>query len=322
MQIIDWLQKIASSPNRIYISSHASPDSDAIGSSFALAKLLIQRGASVEVVLSDPVPHRLVDFVEGIPWSCKVPDEPCDAVIVTDTATRKRVGDIGETLFARSNTLVNIDHHISNNSWGQINFIDPAAAAACEIILSFAQAAHWPIDQQTANLLYAGILDDTGCFRFSNVSANSLVSAAKLVELGAEPELVANRLYFSLPAKVIKLRAHVLGSLESFFDGQVAVISLSQKVRKELGADTEDAGGLVDLGRSLQGAIGSIYFREDDDSCKVSLRSKVSWFDVNSIAAVFGGGGHKQAAGCILECSLDEARTRVLAQVEGALKAR
>ena len=227
------------------------------------------------------------------------------------------MGKEQEQLFAVTEQSFNIDHHISNESWADINYIVSDACASAEIAVDVLEELGVTIDKQMADLLYAGIMDDTGSFRYANTNVSALEHAAKLVACGAKPDEVANKLYFSVSEKVLKLRALALSKMSLELAGRVSFLAVTSEMLESLGCSSQDTEGLVDEIRTINGVTGVIFIREleEKDKWKVSLRSKQGDFDVQAVAASFEGGGHKMAAGCTMEGSLEKVKKMVLEKV-------
>jgi phosphoesterase RecJ-like protein len=300
----------------IVVATHVFPDPDAIGSSFGLAAGLRSLGKDARVYLGTAVPATLIPLVEGVPVTHELPGEEFSVLAVVDTANRARICGEGDALRALAKQVVNIDHHYSNEGWGDVNHIDDSKAASAEILLDLLTALSVDISPEIASMLYAGLSDDTGSFCFSNTKAETLRSASRLVELGAEPAVVSEQLYFSMPLRVLKLRAAAIQTLRLELDGRVAVIVLDQKLLDSVGAHPEDVEGIVDQARSVAGPPVAMLIRELNNDWKVSLRSKQSNLDVSRVAAAFGGGGHRAAAGCRVGGAADEAVQKVLAELK------
>lgn len=299
--------------NSFLVTAHVSPDSDAVGSSAAMVLLLRSLGKRADWYLADPVPLNIRELTPIVPFGSfleiteaaaseqNIREVTCggyDVLLVLDTATRERAGSEIDSLAGFAKVLVTIDHHISNPGWGDLNFIDSSSAASAEIVLSLARLLGANLSRLEANLLYAGILDDTGCFRYSNTSAKVLESAAFLVSSGAQPDLVANTLHFSVEEKVLRLRAEAMRNLETFYEGKFATIYTTLELLKEFNCSAENTETLVDIARSVRGVQACAFFREAESNWKISWRSKNPAIDVNLVAGRFGGGGHSAAAGC------------------------
>lgn len=303
----------------ILLATHISPDSDAIGSTCALALGLEALGKRAVVYLPEGPPSKHAPLVTGIRLTDQVPQERFSAVVVVDNATRRRLGPYGEQILALGERTFNLDHHVSNERFAQFNLVVPESASSAELVFALLKEIGAPISAQMANLLLAGVMEDTGSFRFSNATALAFEHAAALIALGADPNRVAGVLYFNVPHRVLKLKALALSTLELLFAGRVALICLSKQMMIQAGARQEDAEGLVDDARSVEGALIAVLLREVDDGWKASLRSKDERIDVNLIAAHFGGGGHRPAAGCTIHGALSEVRAALEPKLEAAI---
>jgi len=305
--------------NTIVVTAHISPDSDAIGSSFACARLLRSIGKDARVYLYDPVPARHQELLGDTPFSNQVPEKEFDLLLVIDTATKARVGEKVEELFALAKRTVVVDHHISNPGFGDINYVRGEAPSSSSLVLEIATALNAKLDKFSLNLLFAGLSEDTGSFRFSNSSAQAFLEGATLVSQGAEVDKVSQVLYFSTPLRRMKLRGRALETLELVADGRIALVSVSKQLLSELGCTSEDTDGLIDDVRSIEGTLAAVFLREIDSGWKASLRSKADSFDANHVASKFGGGGHRAAAGCTLREPLDKARELIADAIAQAL---
>ena len=284
---------------RFLLTSHANPDGDAIGSTVAAARLLRQLGKAASVWLKDPVP-RLYHALPGsgrIHTGTEPPDGfpgDLDGVIVMECPSTDRTG-LEDAL--KGLPLINIDHHLGNEHYGSVNWVDTAAPAVGEMVFRLALAMNLAIDRSTANALYLTLVSDTGGFRFSNTTAAAFDAAAELVRAGASPETISKWLYESQPESVLRLVCEMLQTLEVHAQGRVATAWLTREMTERAGAGPGDSEGLIDYPRSIDGVEAVAMFRQlDDGGFKVSLRSRGS-VNVERIARGFGGGGHKNAAG-------------------------
>lgn len=285
--------------NRFLLTSHVSPDGDAIGSEIGLARLLRSLGKGAVIWNRDPTPV----LYQRLPGSDRIHagEEPpagypekFDGIVVLECPSPDRTG-IAEHLTALP--VVNIDHHLGNQHYGEINWVDPAAPAVGEMIYRLAQGLKLEIDADTATALYLTLVTDTGGFRYSNATPAAFEAAGNLVREGAEPAQVSQWLYESIPLPVVHLLREMLATLELHQDGRLALVRLTPEMFARAGADLGDSEGLIDTPRSIAGveAVALVRHR-DDGSRKVSLRSRGE-VDVEKIARQNGGGGHKNAAG-------------------------
>ncbi len=285
--------------HRFLLTSHANPDGDAIGSTVAAARLLRQLGKAATVWLKDPVPRiyralpgsELIHVGEGPPA-----DFPrgFDQTIVMECPSTDRTG-LAQLL--TDLPLINIDHHLGNEQYGAVNWVDAAAPAVGEMVFRLARAMELTIDSEVANALYLTLVTDTGGFRFSNTTAATFDAAAELVREGASPETISKWLYESQPESVLRLVGEMLRTLEIHAGGRVATAWLTHEMFERTGAGAGDSEGLIDYPRSISGVEAVAVFRQlQDSSFKVSLRSR-GRVDVEKIARRLGGGGHRNAAG-------------------------
>jgi len=296
---------------------HVFPDADAIGSAGGLTLGLIAVGVEARLHLPESLPERLSVLASGVPLT-KAIAEDSDFVVV-DTATKARVAVQGGELPEGEARVFNIDHHVSNPVWGDINLIKGDYPSASCIVLEILEEMKAPFSSEILNLLYAGLVEDTGSFRFSNATPVAFEIAARMVKLGASPEEVANQIYFNVPERVVRLRGLAIPQISKKLDGRIGWLVVNDKMLSEAGATGADTEGLVDEVRALSGVQGSVMIREREGAWKVSLRSKSSGLDVNTVAQALGGGGHKAAAGITLEGDLSEVERKVISGLEKQL---
>ena len=311
--------------NRFLLSSHVNPDGDAIGSELGLARVLRKLGKSAVVWNADPTPP----IYAPLPGSARIHSgqeapagfpEAFDAVLVLECPSLDRTG-LDAQLAASGKPIVNVDHHLGNQHYGQVNWVDTAAPALGEMVHRLAQALKVAMDPETATCLFLTLVTDTGGFRFANASAEAFEAAATLVREGAHPELVSQWLHESRPEASLRLLGAMLESLELHDHGRVATAVISEEMFARCGASPGDTEGLVDYPRSIAGVEAVALFRQTGaDHYKVSLRSRGD-VDVEQLARRHGGGGHKNAAGFQAEGELGALRGSVTAELEGALGA-
>jgi bifunctional oligoribonuclease and PAP phosphatase NrnA len=315
----DLLRKIRQG-NRFLLTSHANPDGDAIGSELGLARLLRGLGKGAVVWNHDPTPT----VYKPLPGSDRihVGEEPpagfpekFDAIVVLECPSPDRTG-LEKHLVERP--VINIDHHLGNQCYGTVNWVDSAAPAVGEMIYRLAQGLKAPLEPELASCLYLTLVTDTGGFRFSNATPAAFEAAAALVREGAHPEQVSQLLYESQPLGVVRLLGEMLQTLQLHEGGRVATGRLTLAMFQQAGAAPGDSEGLIDHLRSIAGVEAVALVRErEDGSQKVSLRSRGE-VDVEKIARHHGGGGHRNAAGYSVEGSDGEAIRRQAAAELGA----
>jgi bifunctional oligoribonuclease and PAP phosphatase NrnA len=304
---------------RFLVTTHMSPEADAIGSSLGLAHFLRQMGKQCNVVIHDPLPRtlRFLPYQDILRQQTSLSKWP-EVFFVLDCGDLERTGLFGKGDALRS-CLINIDHHITNKQFGQINWVDVEAAATGELIYELVEALGLSCSREAALCLYTAIVSDTGFFAYSNTRPKTFRSAASLLEQGVDPWAVAQRLHEMTPERM-HLLSELLNSMERSRDGRLAWITATRQLFEKTSTSSEDTEDLIRYPRSLRGVEIAILFLEvDADTCKISLRSK-NKVDVAKLAQRFGGGGHMKAAGCTVNGSLTEVKQQILAAAEEAIR--
>ena len=306
--------------NRFLVISHTSPEGDAVGSTIGLSLALRAIGKEVTSFLEDPVP----EVFRFLPGADAVTDtlgsgEGYDAVFAVDCGDKKRLGKQFNALDGWK-TIINIDHHRTNDQYGDINVVDPDACAAGEMIFDLVQAASIEMTKGIAENLYVAIHTDTGSFRYSATSPEAFRKAGALVECGVDPWEISQQVYESYPLERLQLLSRVLGTLDRSDGGEITSMVVTRKTMEEFNATGELLEGFINFARSIKGVKVAIIFKEiEADNYRVSFRSKGA-IDVASVAHSFGGGGHINAAGCSVEGPLDEVRAKVMSSTAAAVK--
>jgi phosphoesterase RecJ-like protein len=303
---------------RFVLSSHARPDGDAIGSQLAMAFALDALGKDVTIVNRDPVPATLAPFpgTSRIVVAERV-DEAFDAAIIMECSSLDRTGVAG---LDRS-PVINIDHHQGNTAYGAVNWFDPAAAACAEMVFEVIRALGVRMTPEIATHLYVGILTDTGSFHYSGTSARTFDIARQLVEAGVDPSSVARTVFDSNTLGRLKLFGAVLSEIELEHDGRLALMRVDHAMTSAAGGTYEDTEGLINLPLTVKEIRASVFFKEIGAAeYRVSLRSKGA-IDVAAVARQFGGGGHKNAAGCAVAGTFGEARQTIISAMGPAIAA-
>lgn len=301
------LDRLADHP--IAVVGHARPDGDCIGSQVALARMLTALGMRAVCVNPDPVPRRLRFLIaDGLTYlrTDEVLATASDyAAVFVDCADHRRGGERLKEAFPRP--IGNIDHHLSTVRFAEINLVDEQSAATCEILTGLFLDAGLTIDPLSAQALYAGILTDTGQFRFGSTSQRCFQLAGELVARGASPSEAGYELYERESTGKFKLLQRFLSSFRFECGGRVCLGILPDGVFAETGASVEDTEGLVDYARCIEGVdVGVLIEERTGGGVKASLRSKDPAYRLDRIAAQFNGGGHACAAGLTIGISLEE----------------
>ncbi len=318
--IARWLRRRRS--DRFLVTSHVNPDGDGLACMLACVRLLRALGKQVWAVadgLLSPRYASLPDIEQVVPYRDELEAElPVANVITVDVPTLSRLERVVR-LVPKDATILKIDHHPSDDHFGQFNYVDPEASSTAEMVYRLCRALRMPLDPALATLLYTGIAFDTGRFRFSSTTASALTIAGALVQAGANPQHIAEQLFYEYRPTTLSLLAHTLRSLERFFDGRVSVLSLDYTLLGQPQYADEDTDGFVDYAVSMQGVEVALFLREHEPGhIRVSLRAKHD-FDVRAVAELFEGGGHRKASGARLTGTLQQAKARLLAEVHARL---
>ncbi len=307
---------------RFLVVSHLNPEGDAIASTLAMGMALEKMGKKVEMFNGDLVPENF-RFLPGadrirrrLPVGLDV-----EVAVLVDCGELERAGDKVINLIREQNALiVNIDHHVTNDQFGDFNCVNSEACAAGEIIYTIIERLGVTFTPEIAQCLYTAILTDTGSFRYSSVTPKAFRIAAKMVELGAQPWEISSMVYENFPPQRLYLIQQALATLEVSRDRKLASITITRNIIKKVRASKSHTDGLINYPRSIAGVEVSMVFRETGrNRYKVSFRSKGA-LDVARIAVRFGGGGHKRAAGCSLDGSLTEVKKKIYREIRQGLR--
>ncbi|OCB01024.1 DHH family phosphoesterase [Clostridium beijerinckii] len=286
---------------RIGLSFHTSPDGDAIGSTLALLNALRHLGKDSYIISRDVISDNLsfLSFANEIDGNTLQPKEGTDLVMILDCGNVER---ISADLSNYKGKIINIDHHISNEGYGFINYVDVSAAATCEISYLLAKELEIDFNNKTdveiniGNAVYTGIVTDTGSFRHSNVTKRTHKIVSELIELGVNNSKVHSNLFDNKPFEKVKLMGCVLSNIELALENKVAVLEIPKGMLEEFNLKNTDTSDIISVGLGIKGVEVSMLLKEVEDGVKGSLRSKND-VDVRKVAEVYGGGGHIKAAG-------------------------
>lgn len=304
---------------RVLAVSHENPDADTLGAALGIVGIVESLGGRADPICTDPAPD-LYDFLPGIERVRTDPDPNAgyDLLVVLDCGSIDRVGDVGvrhADLFERLPRVV-IDHHASNEAKAEADWIDPGAAATCEMVaLLAARLGVGPASNGLATNLMAGIVMDTATFAHPNATPRTLEVSAWLIEAGAPLSDISRRLYRTKPEAQLKLFGRILDRMESADEGKVVWSSVSDRDFAETGAARPHSEGLIDLLSQAEAAEVAILFKEAGPAeTRVSVRTRPGGVDATVLTGTFGGGGHARAAGATVGSPLAEAQRAVLAE--------
>lgn len=311
--------------NNILITSHTRPDGDACGSVRAMCDTLELLGKKVNPIFMSPLP----------PWynflfDKKVPiltddisveqlhdghfDE-CDLIIIVDTNSYIQLPIFDEWLKQDDKTVLVIDHHITGDGLGDVEVIDTTAAAAGEIVYDLIKYANWPVTEKIAEAIFVALATDSGWFKFNNADQRIYMAAAELIEAGASPSGIYSKLYQNVSVERMNLMIRMLNNLELLHNNQVAFQHIMRSDFDETGATGPDTENLIDECQRIGSVeMAAIFVELADGGYRCSLRSKGK-VNVQEIAKVYGGGGHKMASGVTLPGPLEKAKEMIIKPV-------
>lgn len=296
--------------DNITLLCHRRPDGDTVGSAFALYYALKTLGKEVRVLCADPLP-KLYDYLYPGYKPGRILYEPVEYVVAVDVATAGMLGSLEE----RYGTMVDlcIDHHPSNSDYAAQTCLWSEAGACAEPVAAIIKAIGLPVSGRIAECIYTGLATDTGGFRYSNTSAGSMRLAAEIMESGVDTALLNTRIFESESKAKVLAEAAMMSALQFCADDRIAVMPVTLAVRAATGVTGEELEDVAGIPRKIEGVQLGITIKEHEDECHISLRSKEP-VNADEIAKVFGGGGHRFAAGCTIKASVEEAAGLLVAE--------
>lgn len=308
------IDKIKQSKN-IFIASHINPDGDSIGSSLSLAQALKKLDKNVFVLINDTIPSDYI-FLPGKDFLVDYKESlgTIDLMITVDSSDVERLGKNKE-LLSKANFIINIDHHISNTKFGDINIINPKSAATGELIYQLTTMMGISLDEDIATNIYVAINTDTGSFRYESVTSDTHKIVAELIAAGINIKDININLYEKYSIERTKLFIKSLSTLKFYYDSRLATVKVSQAMLEETNADLSDSEGIVSFVRSIGSVEVACLLKElSNNEIKISMRSK-EYVDVASICDTFNGGGHIRAAGCTIYDEIDKAEDMIVKSI-------
>lgn len=307
---------IIRSNERFLVTCHVHPDGDAIGSLLAIGLTIAKQGKTVEMVCMDGIPsvYNFLDCSDQIKQ--KVETLSPDVIVCVDCAEKERVALPSFIWDNPGQIIVNIDHHITNLGFGDLNIIDPQAAATGELIFRMLTTGEFALDKAIASAIYTATATDTGFFRYSSTTSYTLELASILVKnYQVEPAKIAEYVHEQKSYNSIRLLGDILNTLQLGNDGKTAWMVLDQQMLSRFPVENEETESYVNYARSIEGVEVGLLFKElKPNEVRVSWRS-TSAVDVSKLAAYFGGGGHARAAGCSIVGPIDKVVNEVITYV-------
>ena len=304
--------------NSFFLAGHQNPDGDTIGCMLCMASVLRRLGKKTWLYSADPVPDNL-SFLHGasrinvgrLPQKRKF-----DAAILLECSTPARAGEIKDVL-SRVKKIINIDHHRTFENYGAVNYVDPASSSTAELLYGIISSLNIKLNSREAEYLYVGLATDTGRFHYPVTSARTHRVAADLIEAGVKPWRINDKIYATRAFASLKLLGAALSKLTVLDGGRTAITWLSRKDFTDAKALPQHTEDIVNNGLMVPGVQISVLFREEESRISVNFRSK-GIVDVSKIAKSFGGGGHRNAAGCKSALPLEDLKEKILSAVKTA----
>jgi len=313
-QVFKLINSIKKSKN-ILLLAHVSPDGDTLGSMLALRAVLFQLKniERADVLIVGKVPD-IYKFLPGVENIKNAADSDLytsyDMAITLDCASLDRLGETVD-LFRNAKITANIDHHVSNPNFADINIIDPQASACGQILYGLIQQLDAKITKDIATCLYVSILTDTGGFKFENTKSQTLLTCSELLKYGVDSAFIYKECYESKPYSMVMLHAHVIAQAVMTEDGKIIFASITRKLLQNLNATDDYVDGIAETLRQINSVEVAIVFKETPKgNTKLSFRS--NRVNVCDIAKYFGGGGHKLAAGCTIEKNITDSVSEII----------
>lgn len=317
---IDDLIAQLSRAKRVLITTHVRPDGDAIGSTAALSLALSAKSIANEVLLLSPLPEKFAPLYDGVTYQVAekvVPPERLagfDALLVVDTGTFSQLPGLDAHLPTWTVPKLVIDHHRTQEPWGEVRWVDNKAAAACEMVERLLARWNVTLTPAIATALFTGLATDTGWFQYSNTTPETFRTAARLVEAGVDADALQQRIYMSEREQRLTLMQRVMPSLRFDAGGRVATMIIRQADYAAVGASNQDTDGLVNLPLQVANVAVAALITEpvEGDVVRISTRGK-GGIDLSAFAQQYGGGGHARAAGLKMTGTVDAVREQLVA---------
>lgn len=307
-------KELINNSKSIYIVAHINPDGDAIGSTYGMYFALKSIGKDVHVIM--PQYSEVFKFLPDISvYEKEIYVEKYDLLIALDASDKSRLA-ISENEYSRAKSVLMLDHHQISHPFGDVRYINDKLSSASEVVYNFLNYIGIKFDEKIATYIYTGIMTDTGSFNYSNTSPQTHRAAASLLEAGAQSLMVCKKLNDTIKEAKLLLISKTIQNMEVYCDSKIRYSYVDYKTIDELGLDEEDAEGMTNYLRMVEGTEVGIYVRgKKDGTYKVSMRS-VGNVDISKIAIEFGGGGHPRAAGFTIYEDLNVEKDKLLKAVE------
>lgn len=310
---IDRIQQLVGQARRVLVVSHVDPDGDAIGSQLAMGAYLKALGKDVTLVRDSEIPDKY-RFLPGantiVPATTLADTFRVDTTVILECPSAERVGS-AMRFVTDDVQVINIDHHPDAQDLGSVNWVETAASSVGEMLYEYFTAVEAAITPDMATQLYTAILTDTGRFRYPSTSPRTMAIAGELIAAGADPQSICDRVYYSMKPSTLRLHGLVLKGITFEENDRICFLTMTRQMLTESGAEESESDGIVDYALYGESVMAGAFFKEiAPQVTKVSMRSR-GRVDVSAVAAQFGGGGHRNAAGCRVDGDLATARAEI-----------
>ena len=313
MSTLDNILEEINKAETIVILTHENPDGDAMGSSLALYDALKNMGKNPDIII--PEYPRVFEFLPNANEIKKESSiEKYDRAISVDCATIKMLNGFAN-YFENAKVKVSIDHHSTNTMFGDLNYVSPEAPACAQILIVVLEYFKVEVTKEIGTCILTGIITDTGGFKYSGVTAETFEFVAWLLNKGINVSKIYRKVLQTKTRANFELSRKAMDRLEFFEDGKVAFTYITLQDQESVNSENGDHEGIVEIGRDIEGVEVSIFVCETDTGCKISMRSN-EYVNVSDVCILLGGGGHTHAAGCSLQCSIEQAKEKILRQVK------
>mgnify|MGYP000903559886 CR=1 FL=1 len=304
------IKHIIDNGSNFLVTTHIDPDGDSVGSAFSMCWMLESLGKKAVLYMKDQTPYRYAFLPMPSSIRHELPEERFDAIFVLDCGSLSRTGDGYEKIMTLGR-IVNIDHHDTNETFGEINLIDADACSTAEIIYRLHRSLGVSLNYNMGINIYTAIITDTGSFRHGNTNSNAFLICEEMLRLGVSPSYVSGMVYENHPKERFRLFGFILTTLETYKEDTIAIACVTQEMFKRTGTSREHSEGFVELLKEMRGVDVVVLLRElNTNKYKVSMRSKGN-VDVAEVCSLLGGGGHKRAAGCTIDGNIDEVKGKI-----------
>ena len=315
---IEQLDISIKNSKNILLVSHMNPDGDTLGSMcglFSIIKDNYKKKCDMAAVSKVPAIYNFIPYIEEVKYIENFDlSREYYLVINLDVAALNRCGD-AQILFNKAKKTINIDHHETNINYGNLNFVEPEASATAEVIVELSQSLNWKISSKTAVCLYTGIMTDTGCFKFSNTTQKTMEYAGKLLSYGVQPSVIYQNCYESNSKDMVLFQSYCVSKAKFLNNDKIAYTVVYKKDLEKYNYNGEDfTDGLTEKLRAIQSTEIAFVVKElNAATSKLSMRSKN--LNIANVCSVFGGGGHKLAAGAVIKANVADSVKMILEEI-------